>query len=135
MYDRCYNPNNRNYPNYGAIGITITDEWLGINGFSLFLEYVGKLDNCGVKGFSLDRIDPLGDYTPGNLRWATSHQQNGNKRNSNRFVGVYQTTTPGTWCAQFKLNRKRYARNFKNLDDAIRQRQEWELQFLGKLLT
>ena len=33
---RCYNPNNQNYHNYGGRGITMCDEWLGEHGFENF---------------------------------------------------------------------------------------------------
>lgn len=135
MYDRCYNANNRNYHNYGAVGITIADEWLGVNGFTRFSEYASMLQNYSMVGYSLDRINPNGNYEPNNLRWATIHQQNGNKRNVTGPVGVNKASSSNLWSAQLKHNGKRYNKLFKNRDDAIRQRHEWELLYLGKLLT
>jgi len=52
--------------------------------FKSFDEFWNELgprpDKC-----TLDRIDPQGDYAPGNVRWATAYDQNRNKRN-NIFV-------------------------------------------------
>lgn len=49
------------------------------------------IENLGErpKGFSLDRIDNEAGYVPGNLRWASSREQNNNKRNNTkvRFGG------------------------------------------------
>lgn len=42
-----------------------------------------------TKGMTLDRIDPLGHYEPGNVRWATIQQQV-----DNRLPRNYWKTTP-----------------------------------------
>lgn len=76
---RCYNSNNKSYKNYGAKGITIYSKWK--NDFNEFKKYVEK--NLGKKdaNLSLDRIDPLGNYEPGNIRWANKTTQAYNKSN------------------------------------------------------
>jgi nucleoside-diphosphate-sugar epimerase len=55
-----------------------------------FESYEQFLKELGPRpeGSSLDRIDPKGNYEPGNVRWATQAKQNRNKRN-NVFV-VYE---------------------------------------------
>jgi hypothetical protein len=55
-----------------------------------FESYEQFLKELGPRpeGSLLDRIDPKGNYEPGNVRWATQAEQNRNKRN-NVFV-VYE---------------------------------------------
>ena len=71
---RCVNPNDQDYHNYGARGITMCDEWM--ESFEQFYSDMGKRP----KDKSLDRIDVDGPYAPWNCRWATKKQQANNKR-------------------------------------------------------
>lgn len=75
--DRCYNPNNRKYKNYGGRGIIVCDRWL--NSFSNFYEDVGDIP---FKKAHLDRKENDGNYEPGNCRWVTLAENNRNKRNN-----------------------------------------------------
>ena len=47
----------------------------------LFESYEQFLKELGPRpeGMTLDRINPLGDYAPGNVRWATMKQQAQNR--------------------------------------------------------
>ena len=76
--DRCLNPNYHHYANYGGRGISICEEWK--HDFKAFYDYVSSLPHFGEKGRSLDRINNDGDYEYGNIRWATRHEQNINRR-------------------------------------------------------
>lgn len=77
MLQRCRNPNNHAYKNYGGRGITVCDKWLS---FENFIADVGLSPSAN---HSLDRYpDNNGSYEPGNVRWATFKEQNLNKRNS-----------------------------------------------------
>lgn len=76
MKKRCYNSNEKNYCYYGGRGIVVCDRWL--NSFENFISDMGKKPS---KKHSLDRIDTNGIYEPSNCRWATSNEQNINKRN------------------------------------------------------
>jgi hypothetical protein len=76
MVRRCEDPNNISYENYGGRGIRICERWRGPDGFESFVADIGRRP----KGKSLDRIDPYKGYSPDNCRWATSKQQNNNKR-------------------------------------------------------
>jgi hypothetical protein len=77
MKQRCFNPNNRQYCNYGARGITVRDPWLR------FEDYYAETGEP-PPGKSLDRIDNDGDYGPGNWQWATRIEQNLNRRSRKR---------------------------------------------------
>lgn len=77
MKDRCLNPKNKYYKNYGERGITICDRWMD---FERFLEDMGDRS----KELSLDRIDNNKGYYKENCRWATRLQQaNNTRRNKN----------------------------------------------------
>lgn len=78
MKKRCYNPRNASYKHYGGRGIIVCDEWK--NSYQNFLDYMGRKPN---PTWSIDRIDPNGNYEIGNVRWASPELQNKNKRNKN----------------------------------------------------
>lgn len=52
--------------------VSVSDEWKGVDGFSNFLAHMGRKPS---PAHELDRIDNLGNYEPGNVRWATRKQQ------------------------------------------------------------
>ena len=88
MMTRCFNENAFGYHRYGGRGITVCDRW---KNFASFLEDMGMRP----EGTSLDRIDPNGNYTPDNCRWATRDVQNVNKVNS-VYLTVGDDTRPLT---------------------------------------
>lgn len=75
MIQRCHNPTNSGYGNYGARGIVVCDKWR--RDFQAFIADVGRRPS---KKHTLDRINNDGPYAPDNVRWATRSEQMGNTR-------------------------------------------------------
>lgn len=80
MKTRCYNENCAAYERYGGSGVEVCNEW---QDYLPFKEWA--LKNGYNEELTIDRIDPFGNYTPGNCRWADYHTQNCNKKNTPRY--------------------------------------------------
>jgi hypothetical protein len=78
MRQRCHDPNASQYRWYGALGVRVCERWDA--DFGAFLADMGPRP----AGMTLDRIDPDGDYAPGNCRWADIITQNRNQRRHRR---------------------------------------------------
>lgn len=76
MKQRCENPRGKNYPYYGARGITVDPEW---NSFTNFYRDMGPRPD---KSLTLERVDNNKGYTKSNCVWATRLAQSHNRRNS-----------------------------------------------------
>ncbi len=92
MRERCCHPSNISYQYYGAKGIKVCDRWM--HSFPNFYEDMG---NRPSKHHSLDRIDNNKGYEPGNCRWATSYEQQNNKRSSRFITSKGETHTEAQW--------------------------------------
>jgi len=80
MLQRCTNPSDKAFKNYGARGITVCDRWRTFHNF---------ITDMGMKPkgrYSIDRVDNNGNYTPDNCIWATDYQQANNKRDVRKFI-------------------------------------------------
>lgn len=76
MKQRCSNPNNEAYHNYGGRGIKVCDRWTERGGFWNFVDDMGECPD----GYEIDRIDNDGNYTPENCQWTTTKENRGKKR-------------------------------------------------------
>lgn len=76
MIQRCHSVGHKDYPNYGARGITVCERWR--KSFAAFLADVGERP----AGMTIDRINNDGGYELSNCRWATQIQQQQNRRST-----------------------------------------------------
>lgn len=123
--ERCYNPNVKNYKNYGGRGIKMCDEWKESpekfiewslnNGFNT--ESFG--DEC-----TLDRIDVNGDYCPENCRWVGKIEQMNNTRTNRYLTHNGETKTMMQWSRilgiKYNIIRHRVNKWNWTIDDLIK---------------
>ncbi len=74
---RCTNPGNDSYSTYGGRGIRMCARWS--ESFEAFLHDMGPRPG---PDYSVDRINPDGNYEPRNCRWASLAVQSRNRRNN-----------------------------------------------------
>lgn len=74
MKQRCNNPKNKNWKDYGGRGIKVCSRWQ-----KSFIAFLKDMSDC-PKGMSLDRINNNGNYEPSNCRWTTQLEQVHNRR-------------------------------------------------------
>ena len=100
MFNRCYNPNQKSYKDYGGRGIVVCERWTGRSGFKAFLSDMGERP----ENATLDRIDNDGPYSPENCRWATKDEQAQNKRNNRWITANGRTQTLAQWARELGCN-------------------------------
>lgn len=97
MRDRCLNPGNEAWNNYGGRGITVSKEF---DTFIGFYNIVGrKPDNK-----SLDRIDNNKGYEPGNIKWSTQTEQTSNTRRNKYITFENKTMTASAWARELGVS-------------------------------
>lgn len=140
IVQRCYSKGHYGYQYYGGVGVAMSDRWRGsrpngeratIDGFQAFVADMGDRPS---EGLSIDRIDPNGDYEPGNCRWATDKEQTANKRAPALAATVKgKTMLVADWARKLGVNPKAVRKLIKSgmtpelaLVTAAMRKKEWE---------
>jgi len=123
MMRRCYKPQDKDYPRYGGMGVSVCERWHD------YLNFVADMgEPCGDE--TLDRIDVYGNYEPANCRWAGVRTQNRNVRvraTSKTGVTGVSRTISGTYMAKVTVSKKSfYSKCFKTIEEAAAARKELE---------
>lgn len=97
---RCHNPASKSYDDYGARGIVVDPKWR--HDFVAFLADVGPRPS---PNHSIERIDNEGPYAPGNVRWATKHEQARNTRRNHVIEHRGRRQTLQAWSDELGIDR------------------------------
>lgn len=98
MKSRCYSPSFNNQQNkYQKLGIVVCEEWK--NSYEQFKKDMGE---C-LEGYSLERIDPLGNYEPNNCIWIKKEEQPKNRTNTLYYKLGDEIKNLKDWAKEFKI--------------------------------
>ena len=111
MIDRCNNPENVNYINYGRRGIKVCEEWL--KDFSVFESWA--LENGFDKKLSIERIDNDGGYSPENCKWANRSEQANNRRSNRNLTFKGRTQNLRAWANELGIKENTIRARLDNL--------------------
>lgn len=75
MKQRCTNKKHPKYPRYGGRGIKVCKSWMNIEVF-----YNWAIKHGWKEGYTIDRINNDGNYSPRNCRWITMSENSRKKR-------------------------------------------------------
>lgn len=98
MVNRCHQPNCKTYRAYGGRGVSVCDRWR--RSFENFFSDMGNPPD----GCSIDRIDNAVGYQPDNCRWATSREQQLNRRDTIRLTLGEHTKPLTVWAESLSIS-------------------------------
>jgi hypothetical protein len=107
MIQRCTNPKNAAWVNYGGRGILVCERW------RKFEEFFKDMGNRPGKGFDLDRIDNEKGYEPSNCRWVSRKSNLNNRRASFLICIDGVTKTAAEWAEIAGLERHLVGNRYK----------------------
>ena len=115
MLQRCELATSTSYERYGALGISVCEEW---HSFEVFAKWA--LENGYSDKLTIDRIDSKGNYEPNNCRWADEITQQNNRTNNTLYEYDGETHTLTEWSRIKGINPKtfctRWRRGYRGQD-------------------
>lgn len=101
MKDRCDNPNNHYFKDYGGRGITYCNEWKDYIAFKKW-----ALSNGYQDELTIDRSNNNGNYEPANCRWITIKEQQRNRRSNHLLTYNGETHCINEWAEILGISRE-----------------------------
>jgi len=95
--NRCNNPNNPSYYNYGGRGIKVCERWMK---FENFFEDMGEPP---TNRHSIDRINNNKGYSKSNCRWTTKDKQVRNTRHNYNIKYKGKTKCLKDWANELNI--------------------------------
>jgi len=99
IMDRCLNPNDKSWKDYGGRGIIVCQRWQ-----ESFENFYADMGNKPTPKHSIERKNNDLGYDPSNCRWATVKEQNRNRRSNTRITHNGITLTLVEWEEKLGLN-------------------------------
>ena len=126
MIQRCTNPSNKAYKNYGARGISVSPEWKNFVNFYMWAKDKYK------DGLWIERLDNNLGYSESNCDFVTPSQNTYNRRrdssNTPGKTGVIWDEDRQKWYVSISHD---YIGRFENFEDAVRAREQAEIDKYG----
>ena len=102
MNRRCHTPSSGPYKYYGEKGISVCEEWR--ESFEEFVSFAHSQRYEEGNGLTIDRINPFGNYEPGNCRFISRKEQNRNKKNTLLIEYQEEIRPLAEWAEILELN-------------------------------
>lgn len=109
MRERCSNPRNASYPEYGGRGIRVCERW------QVFVNFYADMGDP-PDGYSIERIDVNGNYEPANCKWIPLNEQAHNRTSSRYLTAFGETKGTAEWLRdpRCKVGRKLLDKRLQN---------------------
>ena len=125
MKQRCLNPKNKDYPNWGGRGIGIDPSWME------FAKFSADIGTRPGPEYSIERLDNEANYGPTNCRWATVKEQCNNRRNTGYWTWGDVTLKISEWVDVLELNHSTLNQRLRKENTLISQTRGRPYYFAG----
>src|SRR3990167_5509371 len=98
IHQRCHNPKDKRYHEWGGRGVTVCRRW------KTFANFLADMGPKPSPKHSIERDNNDGNYEPGNCRWATNQEQCNNKSNNRRLAFDGRTQSMMKWSMELGIS-------------------------------
>ena len=99
MLQRCNNPKNPRFKDYGGRGVAVCEEWKDFTNFAKWANQNGY-----IEGLTIERVDVDGDYSPENCKWVPLREQSLNKRTTLYVTFNNEKKSLKEWAERFNIS-------------------------------